>query len=105
MAKIVVTTRDGKTHIIEGESGISLMEILRDADMDVAAICGGVCSCATCHVYVDPNWVGKAGAPGDDETDLLKELESYDPAASRLSCQIEFTAGLDGVVIKVAPEE
>ena len=105
MSKIIVTTRKGKTREVKGESGNSVMEILRDADLDVAAICGGVCSCATCHVYINGEWGKKLPARSEEETDLLKELESYDPAASRLSCQIEFTDKLDGLTVTVAPDE
>ncbi|RIK95226.1 MAG: ferredoxin [Proteobacteria bacterium] len=105
MSKIIVTTQKGKTREVKGASGSSLMEILRDADMGVAAICGGVCSCATCHVYINGEWEKKLPPRSEEETDLLKELESYDPSASRLSCQIEFTEELDGLTLTVAPEE
>ncbi len=105
MSKIIVTTQKGKTREVKGASGSSLMEILRDADMGVAAICGGVCSCATCHVYINGEWGKKLPPRSEEETDLLKELESYDPSASRLSCQIEFTEELDGLALTVAPEE
>jgi len=105
MPKINVTTREGSTHEVTGDAGATLMEILRDADMGVAAICGGVCSCATCHVYIDPAWAGKIAPRSEDENDLLKELESFRPEMSRLSCQVEFTADMDGVVVEVAPDE
>lgn len=105
MSKINVTTREGQHHQLAGEPGRTLMEILRDADMGVAAICGGVCSCATCHVYLDPAWAGKVPPRSEDETDLLKELESFNPNASRLSCQMEFSDALDGLAVTVAPEE
>jgi 2Fe-2S ferredoxin len=59
MAEMVVTDRSGKEHRVTGRVGTSLMENLRDADLDVAAICGGMCSCATCHVYIDEEWAGK----------------------------------------------
>lgn len=105
MAKIKVTTREGESHEVTGGAGSSVMEILRDADMGVAAICGGVCSCATCHVYIDPAWVGKTGTRSEDEEDLLKELESFRSGTSRLSCQMEFSEALDGLVLEVAPDE
>lgn len=105
MSKIIVTTTKGKKRELEGEGGSSVMEILREADLGVAAICGGVCSCATCHVYVNGEWAKKLPPRSEEETDLLKELESYDPTSSRLSCQIEFTDALDGLAVTVAPDE
>lgn len=104
MTKLIVTGRDGDTREIEGELGISVMEILRDNDFDVAAICGGMCSCATCHIYVDEDWLDKVGPQQDDEKELLQELEGFQET-SRLSCQIEFTDDLDGLVLTVAPDE
>lgn len=104
MAKLIVTNRDGDTQEVTGEIGLSVMEILRDNDFEIAAICGGMCSCATCHVYVDEEWLSKAGERQDDEKELLQELESFQNN-SRLSCQIEFTDELDGLSLTVAPDE
>jgi 2Fe-2S ferredoxin len=70
----------------------------------VAAICGGMCSCATCHVYVDPDWRDRLPAPMADERELLSDLAHYDDG-SRLSCQIEFTPQLDGLRVTIAPDE
>jgi len=80
------------------------MENLRELEYGVAAICGGMCSCATCHVYVDPEWAEKLPAPMSDERELLMELAHYD-ARSRLSCQIEFTPELSGLRVTIAPDE
>ena len=104
MAKVIVTDRDGVTHEVEAETGSPLMYSLRDLDYGVEAICGGVCSCATCHVFVDPEWVGRLPARDQDEEELLEELENFKPN-SRLSCQIEFSADLDGMPVTIAPEE
>ena len=71
------------------------MEVLRELDYGVAAICGGMCSCATCHIYVDPDWVEKLPPPMSDERDLLSEL-SHHRENSRLSCQVEITRGALG---------
>jgi 2Fe-2S ferredoxin len=84
-------------------SGV-LMEPLRDMDDGVSAICGGMCSCATCHVYVDETWRAKLPAPMSDETDMLKDLVSY-RENSRLSCQIQLSAALDGLRVTIAPED
>lgn len=102
--KIKVTDRDGNTHETEGTEGFKLMEALRDLDYGVEAICGGMCSCATCHVYVDDQWRDRLPEMQDDEEELLDALE-YRQAPSRLSCQIELTPELEGIVVTIAPEE
>ena len=105
MANLVVIDRDDKEHVVEGRVGLKVMETLRELDFGVAAICGGLCSCATCHIYVDPEWMPKLPAKQSDEQDLLSELQNYQQARSRLSCQVEFTAALDGLRVKIAPDE
>lgn len=104
MPLLRVTDRDGGEHQVNAEVGGKLMETLRDMDDGVMAICGGMCSCATCHVYLDPEWYAKLPAPMSDETEMLKDLSTYQPG-SRLSCQIELTAALDGLRVTIAPEE
>jgi 2Fe-2S ferredoxin len=81
------------------------METLREFDYGVAAICGGMCSCATCHVYVAEPWVGRLPPMQGDEKEILQELESYRPGSSRLSCQIPFEESLSGIEVEVAPDE
>ena len=105
MAKMRVTDQGGQFHEVEGRAGLKIMETLREYDYGVTAICGGLCSCATCHVLVDPEWLSRLPPPQSDEKDLLVELQHYDPARSRLSCQIDFTDALDGLPLTVAPEE
>jgi ferredoxin, 2Fe-2S len=105
MPKIHVVNRAGKQHSIEAKAGVTLMESLRDHNMDVEAICGGCCSCATCHVFIDDAWVAKLPARSADEQELVEETEAYKPANSRLSCQIKMTDALDGIAVTVAPEE
>lgn len=105
MANLIVTNRAGDTATIEGDTGISVMENLRDKDYEIAAICGGMCSCATCHVYVAEDWVARLTPRSEDETELLRELDSYNEETSRLSCQIEFTKDLDGLALTIAPDE
>ncbi len=104
MAKIFITNREGEQSEIEGEIGISVMENLRDNDYELEAICGGQCSCATCHIYVDGAWTAKVGPRNDEENELLEELDCVQPG-SRLSCQIEFTEDLDGLTLTIAPDE
>ena len=104
MALLRVIDRDGKEHKVEGKTGLKVMETLRELDYGVAAICGGMCSCATCHVYVDPAWQARLPAPMSDERELLNELSQCQDN-SRLSCQIEFTPELDGLRVTIAPDE
>ena len=105
MSEILVTDRDGGEHRVDAREGVSLMETLRDFDYGVAAICGGMCSCATCHVYVAAPWLEKLPPMQGDEKEILQELESYRPQGSRLSCQIPFEADLAGMQVEIAPEE
>jgi len=105
MAKMVVTDRDGNVHDVEGRRGLKVMETLREFDWGVAAICGGLCSCATCHVLVEPEWTASLPPPQFDEKELLVELQHYDAERSRLSCQVEFTDALDGLALTIAAEE
>lgn len=99
-----VLDRDGVEHEIEVKPGLKIMEALRELDYGVAAICGGVCSCASCHIYVDADWLDKLPPPMSDERELLSEL-AFGKNDSRLSCQIDFTKALDGLRITIAPEE
>ena len=105
MAKLVVTDREGNTQEAEAQTGMSVMENIRDLDNSVEAICGGMCSCATCHCLVDSAWFAKLAPRSPDESELLEELDSYNADQSRLSCQVEFTADLDGMVLTIGPEE
>jgi ferredoxin, 2Fe-2S len=104
MPTVRVIDRDGAERELNAPNGSTLMEPLRDMDDGVAAICGGMCSCATCHVYVDPQWVGKLPTAMSDERELLADLAHREPN-SRLSCQIEFTEALAGLRVTVAPDE
>jgi 2Fe-2S ferredoxin len=104
MALLRVVDRDGVEHEVDAKTGLKVMENLRELDYGVAAICGGMCSCATCHVYIDPEWAAKLPAPMSDERELLTELEHYEPR-SRLSCQVEFTHELAGLRVTIAPDE
>jgi 2Fe-2S ferredoxin len=105
MAAIVATDRSGVTHRVEGDISLSVMRNLRDiGGLDIAAICGGCCSCATCHVYVDEEWLPKLDEQDPSEKELVSESLNYRPN-SRLSCQIPFTEALDGLRVTLAPED
>ena len=104
MARLRVVDRDGIEHTVEGRTGLKVMETLRELDYGVAAICGGMCSCATCHVYVDPQWQSRLPPAMSDERELLMEI-SHNQPTSRLSCLIEFTPELEGLRVTIAPEQ
>ena len=104
MIKIQVTDRDGVEHEVEGQEGDHLMEVLREFDWGVAAICGGMCSCGTCHVFVEENWLTRFPPQDVDEEDLIDMLEFSEPG-SRLSCQLTLTAEHNGLRLKLAPDE
>ena len=105
MPKLIVELRDGEAREVEGQAGFSVMEVIREAGIDeILALCGGCCSCATCHVHVDPAYAGLIPAMGEDENDLLDSSSDRDDT-SRLSCQIEFGPALDGLRVRVAAED
>ena len=99
--KVIVTGIDGTVKEIEGKAGWTLMEIIRDAGMPIKAECGGACACATCHVYIDDEWLDATGARSEEEEDMIDlALEVEDN--SRLACQIEMSESLDGIHVKLA---
>lgn len=105
MQQLIVTTRTGDEAAVLVDTGISLMEAIRDNGFDeLMALCGGCCSCATCHVYVDPAFLDRLEGPGPDEDDLLDASDHRRPQ-SRLSCQITLTEALDGLRVTIAPED
>ena len=105
MAKITVITRSGEARDVEAEQGLSLMEVIRDNGFDeLLALCGGCCSCATCHVHIDAAFVDKLPKMGEDENDLLDSTEHRD-VTSRLSCQIPVSDDLDGLIVTIAAED
>jgi 2Fe-2S ferredoxin len=99
--KILVTDQSGIEHELEGLDGWRTMEVIRDWGLNIKAECGGACSCATCHVYVDEAWVDKLPPPSDDEEDLLFSTLDKKPN-SRLSCQILLSDELDGMKVTLA---
>ncbi|MDN4630919.1 2Fe-2S iron-sulfur cluster-binding protein [Sphingomonas sp. PsM26] len=105
MPKLIVVTREGEEREIMGEAGLSVMEVIRDAGIDeLLALCGGCCSCATCHVHVDPDFVAKLPKMSADEDDLLDSSADRNET-SRLSCQVAFTDDLDGLKVTIAAED
>jgi len=101
--KIFVTDREGNKYTLEGDSGDTLMEVIRDNSLDIEAACGGCCACATCHVYIEDEWLEKLSARDDDEESMLDH--AFDVKnTSRLSCQISLTDDLDGLKLELATE-
>jgi 2Fe-2S ferredoxin len=100
-----VVTREGVERAVEGLTGFSVMEIIRDNGFDeLLALCGGCCSCATCHVHVDPAFADRLPPMSDDENELLDSSQHRD-ATSRLSCQLPFGPALDGLKVRIAEED
>jgi len=100
--KIFVTDPEGVEHELEALEGWRVMEIIRDYGLPIKAECGGACSCATCHVYVDEDWVGKLIPKREDEEDMLDQAFDVQDN-SRLSCQLIMSEALDGLRVKIAP--
>jgi ferredoxin, 2Fe-2S len=104
MPELTIVSRDGTAHIMDAQLGNSLMEALRAGGFDdeVLAICGGCCSCATCHIYVDPEFAGCFPPIGSDENALLDGLAAR-TSDSRLSCQLSVMPSLEGARFTIAP--
>ncbi len=100
--KIHVTDQNGETHDIDALEGWRVMEIIRDNELPIKAECGGCLSCATCHVYVDEEWLDKMPEPREDELDMLDDAFDVEDN-SRLSCQLIFKEEWDGLKVTLAP--
>ena len=105
MPKLIVELRGGEERVLEGEAGLSVMEVIREGGIDeILALCCGNCSCATCHVHIDPAFAGLLKPISEDENDLLDSTSDRNET-SRLSCQVQFSAALDGMRVKIAEED
>ena len=105
MPKVTFVTPEGATKIVEAPAGDTLMEAAFDNGIDgVVAECGGACACATCHVYVDEQWLPRMPAMDDMEDAMLDAALDRRPS-SRLSCQIELVDDFDGLVVTVADNQ
>lgn len=105
MAQIKLVLRDGSQLDVAGREGEHLMKIIRDGGgYELMALCGGGCSCATCHVYIDERFSAELPPVASEENDLL-DCSGHRKANSRLSCQVPFHARLDGMRVEIAPEE
>jgi len=104
MISIRVTDLDGNEHELEARGDEQLMEVLREQEWGVAALCGGMCSCGTCHVFVDAAWLKSFPDRDSDEAELLDLLDHRQPN-SRLSCQLRLQHCHEGLQLTLAPEE
>lgn len=100
--QIHVTDQTGTRHTLEALEGWRVMEVIRDWGLDIKAECGGACACATCHVYVAPDWLDKLYPASDEEHDMLDGAFHVE-SNSRLSCQILMSDALDGLEVTLAP--
>jgi 2Fe-2S ferredoxin len=100
--KLKVIDGAGSHHELDALPGWRVMEIIRDWDLPIKAECGGACACATCHVYVDDEWLDRLPEKDDEEVDQLAYLPDRRPN-SRLSCQMLMSDELDGLKVTLAP--
>ncbi len=105
MVRLFMTDRNGQLVEVDASPGVSVMENIRDMDAGVEAICGGMCSCATCHILVAPESTHQVPPRSYEEQQMLLNAASFDPQRSRLSCQIRVTDAMDGFAFIVAPED
>jgi 2Fe-2S ferredoxin len=99
---IHVIDQSGIRHTLEALEGFRVMEIIRDWGLDIKAECGGACACATCHIHVGSEWLGRLAPMRDDEDDMLDQAFDVQDN-SRLSCQLLMSPELDGLEVRLAP--
>jgi 2Fe-2S ferredoxin len=101
MPKVTYIEHNGRAHEVEVPAGRSLMRgAIDNAVPGIDADCGGECACATCHVYIEPEWRAQVGPRTEREEEMLSFAAVTKPE-SRLACQIPVTAGLDGLVVRM----
>jgi len=106
MPKVIFIDADGARHEAEGKSGVSLMEIAIDNNIDgIEAECGGSCMCATCHCFIEGEMADKLEAVSEEEDEMLGFAAVERKPSSRLSCQIKMTDELDGIEVHLPSEQ
>jgi 2Fe-2S ferredoxin len=107
MAKVTYIQPDGSERTCVNFEGMTVMHLaIGNLVEGIDALCGGVRQCGTCHVWISPEWTEKVGPPGEDEAAMLEALEGVEvKPTSRLSCQIELSEDLDGLVVEVPPDQ
>lgn len=105
MVKITYIESNGKEHVLDVKPGQSVMQgAIAHNVRGIIAECGGACSCATCHVYIDPSWVDELAGKSEIEASMLDAVCDLQPN-SRLSCQIEVTEQLDGLIVRMPQKQ
>ena len=102
MPLLLVTDKSGAERSVDGNAGLSIMEVLRNGGFEIDAICGGACSCASCHIYVESSFIDRLPPMGDDEREMLESSE-HARSESRLSCQLRLNDSLAGMRLTIAP--
>ncbi|GAA6165510.1 2Fe-2S iron-sulfur cluster-binding protein [Pelagimonas sp. KU-00592-HH] len=106
MVTLTFIQHSGEQHVVKTPTGLTVMEVARDNNIPgIDADCGGACACSTCHVYVDPSWIGKLPPKEEMEADLLDFAHEPNPETSRLTCQIEVTDVLDGLIVRIPVQQ
>jgi ferredoxin, 2Fe-2S len=105
MVKLVVTDKDGREVEVDARPGWSIMESIRHLPRSVEAVCGGLCSCATCHVLLDDQSMRRVPPRRHEERVMLATSRFFDAQRSRLSCQLKVSPELEGLRLTVAPDE
>ena len=106
MPHVTYLSPDGTEKTLDARVGDSVMETaVKHGVRGIVAECGGACACATCHVFVDERFIDLVGEPGDLEDDMLDGAATERMPTSRLSCQIKMRDELDGLVVRIAPEQ
>jgi 2Fe-2S ferredoxin len=101
MTRIIFVEHDGTNHVVEAEDGLSVMEAAKNNDIPgIDADCFGACACATCHVFVDAEWLEKTGERSSMENDMLEIAEGVSDS-SRLACQIRIDPSLEGLTVRM----
>lgn len=105
MPKVTFIESNGTPHTVEGKPGRSLMQIAVEHGIPgIIGECGGSCSCATCHAYIDPAWAEKLPSESETESFMLEAVPEP-RQTSRLCCQIPMSEALDGIVVTVPDEQ
>ena len=106
MPHVTYVLPDGSETTLDARDGDSVMETaVKNGIRGIVAECGGACSCATCHVFVDEAYTALVGGPGDLEDDMLDGAATERRSNSRLSCQIKMSASIDGLRVEIAPKQ
>ena len=105
MPTVTFIAADGSEEKVVANEGTTLMQLAMDEGVDgIVAECGGGCACATCHCYIDERWTDVVGGPNDFEDEMLDATAADRKENSRLSCQIDVTEAMDGLIVHL-PEE